>query len=170
LSSQDGSSHNAGAVVDSPEVSRTLRRRLFVLWLVLLGIPVLVSVGTLPGREYGDLFGDAATQDVSAVFLAGAAAAVIGSLAVVSWHIGGAIGQRAGMVNLSQFAKWLGIRIESARDLDALRAAIDLMAPRVIAWLVAAAAFVAGNLYSREIAPRLLTTAVTALILFVSRL
>jgi hypothetical protein len=169
LSSPDGSSHNASAVVDSPEVSRTLRQRLLALWLLLLSIPVFLTAATLPGHEYDDLFAEA-THGVDTVFLAGAAAAFVGALAVVSWQIGGKIGQRAGMVNLSQFAKWTGIRIDSARDLDALRAAIDLMAPRVIAWLVAVAAFVAGTLYSREIAPRLLTAAVTALILFLSRL
>jgi hypothetical protein len=156
--------------VDSYDLAQKFRQRLLVPWMAFLSLPVLLSAATFFGYGFEGVLGDvAAKRGLDAALFAGAVSAVAVAHAVLRWKVGCGIGRRASMVDLSGVARWWCLRIDSAKDLDVLRSAVDLMAPRVIAWFVAVAAFTAGTVYSREIGARVLTAAATVLILFMSR-
>lgn len=148
----------------------TFRQRLLWPWLAFVMVPVCLCIATFSSYGWAGVVGDAASPNALDVPLcAGAATAIAAAISVLRRGVGHGLGQRASIQGLSQLAKWWRLDIHSVKDLDALRFAVDTMAPRVIAWLVAEAAFVAGTAYSRELGARVLTSAVNLFILFVAR-
>jgi len=155
--------------VDTPsELAEKFRRRLLVPWLALLCFPVALGAEALYSQGWDAALGEIAGA-LNAPFIAGAIGVFAAAMFVLRRRVGHGIGQRVGMVDLSRFAKWWGIDIQSAKDLDALRSAIDDTMPHVVAWVLTEAAFAAAAVSWREPGSRMMTSATAAFILFLAR-